>query len=129
MKTVLTTLSGEKMISATNSALSGLQAFGTKINSNANNVANASTDGYKKTRVLMSSQEPQGVQATVQQVNSPGSMRMEETNEGSELVEGSNVELAEELPESQLNSRFYQANLKTIEATDEMTASLLSIKA
>ncbi len=117
------------MISAVNSALSGLQAFGTRVNSNANNVANASTDGYKKTRVLMSSQDPQGVKATVQQVNSPGFIRLEETNEGSEMVESSNVELAKELPESQLNSRFYQANLKTLKATDEMTASLLSIKA
>lgn len=116
------------MIPAVNSAVSGLQAFGTKINSNANNIANASSEGYKKTRVTLSNQTSQGVKATVETVDSPGMMRLEETKEGSEIVELSNVDLAEELPESQLNSRFYQANLKTLQTADEMTESLINIK-
>ncbi len=116
------------MIPAVNSAVSGLQVFGTKINSNANNIANASSEGYKKTRVTLSNQASQGVKATVETVDSPGMMRPEETNEGSEFVELSNVDLAEELPESQLNSRFYQANLKTLQTADEMTESLINIK-
>ncbi len=117
------------MIPAVNSALSGLQAFGTKINSNANNVANLSSEGYKKTRVTLSDQAPQGVSATVETVDSPGAMRLEETNGGSTMVELSNVDLAEELPDSQLNARFYQANLKTLQVADEMTENLLDIKA
>lgn len=117
------------MMSAVNSALSGLQAFGTKVNSNANNIANVSTDGYKKSRVTMASQEPQGVKASVDTVTSPGPVRNEETSSGSELVEGSNVELSQEIPDSQMNARFYQANLKTLQTVDEMTSSLLQIKA
>ncbi len=117
------------MIPAVNSALSGLQAYGTKLHSNANNIANVSTEGFKKTRVTLEDRAPQGVQANVETVDSPGAIRMEDSADGMKMVEMSNVDLAEELPESQLNARFYQANLKTLDAADEMTKSLLDIKA
>lgn len=117
------------MIPAFNSALSGMQAFGTKIHSNANNIANVSTEKFKKTRVTLASQAPQGVKASTETVDKPGMMKFEETGNGIESVELSNVDLAEELPESQLNARFYQANMKTIDVVDEMTESLLNIKA
>ena len=120
---------GDTMIPAVNSALSGLQAFGTKMNSNANNIANVSSEGYKKSRVTLSNQAPQGVKASVETIDSPGTMRLEDTNNGSALVELSNVDLAEELPDSQINARFYQANLKTLQTVDEMTESLINIKA
>ncbi len=117
------------MIPAAQSALSALQAFGTKIDSNANNVANVSSEGYKKTRVILENQEPHGVKAVVEKVDTPGSMHYEETGNGMELVELSNVDLAQELPESMINKRFYQANLKTLQTADEMLGSLLEIKA
>ena len=117
------------MIPAVNSALQGLQAYGTKLNANAYNIANVSTEGFKKTRVTLSEQAPQGVKASVETIDSPGNIRPEETSAGMESVELSNVNLTEELPGSQLNTHFYQANLKTLQAADEMTASLLNIKA
>jgi flagellar hook protein FlgE len=116
------------MISAYSSALSALQAFGTKIQSNANNIANVSTDGYKKTRVTMAETLPNGVKAVVDKTDTPGTSIFQETTEGYDLVELSNVELSSEIPDMNLNSRFYQANLKTIETVDEMTGSLLDIK-
>jgi len=115
------------MVSAVQSALSGLQAFGTRIQSNANNVANANTDGFKKSRVILASAEPQGVKATVEKVNSPGSSVYQETSEGMELVELSNVDPGAELPEMIINSHAYKANLKTLQAADEMTGELLKI--
>ena len=117
------------MIPAVNSALSGLQAYGTKLNSNANNIANVSTDGFKKTRVTLEDRAPQGVQANVEVVDTPGAIRQEDSAEGTKMVESSNVDMTEELPESQINARFYQANLKTLTTADEMTKSLLDIKA
>ncbi len=117
------------MIPAVNSAFSGLQAYETKLNSNANNVANLSSEGFKKTRVTLENRAPQGVQANVETVDSPGNIRLEETANGQEQVELSNVDLAEELPDSQLNARFYQANLKMVQTADEMTQNLLDIKA
>ncbi len=117
------------MIPAFNSALSGMQAFSTKINSNANNIANISSEGFKKTQVTLANQAPQGVKASVETVDKPGTIRIEETSRGTESVELSNVDLAKELPDLQLNARFYQANMKTLDVVDEMTKSLLNIKA
>jgi flagellar basal-body rod protein FlgC len=117
------------MVPAVNSAMQGLQAYGTKLNSNASNIANVSTERFKKTRVTLWEQAPQGVNTSVETVDSPGNIRLEETPEGPQSKEYSNVDLTEELPNSHLNAIFYQSNLKTLQIADEMTASLLSIKA
>lgn len=117
------------MIPAIQSALSGLTAHGTKISSNANNIANANTEGFKKSRVILSAGEPQGVIARVEPLETSGPMVYEQTGNGMELIEQSNVDLGQELPEMSLNSRFYEANLKTIQTADEMLGSLLKIKA
>jgi flagellar basal-body rod protein FlgC len=118
------------MISAYQSALSALQAFGTRINSNANNIANSLTDGFKRTGVNLASMQPQGgVKATVAKVNSQGPMVYKETNNGIELIEQSNVDLVNEMTDMTLNTDYYKANLKTIQTSDQMTKSLLDIKA
>jgi len=116
------------MISAYQSGLSALQAFGTKIQSNSNNIANANTEGFKKTRVTLAETAPQGVKANVEKVTTPGTTLFQETGTGMDLVELSNVELSSEIPEMNLNSRFYQANLKTIETVNDMTGTLLDLK-
>jgi len=43
------------MISGYQAALSGLQAFDTKVQANGNNIANVNTDGFKKDRVMLAS--------------------------------------------------------------------------
>lgn len=116
------------MISAFQSALSGLQAFGTKIQSNSNNIANASTDGFKRTRVILESTQPHGVKAQVEKVDSPGPKVFQEGAEGPDLVELSNVDLGRELPEMYLNSQMYKANLKTLQTVDNMLGHLLETK-
>ena len=116
------------MISGINSALSGLLAFQKKVDSIANNTANVYTPGYKKTRVTLASQEPQGVTANVQKIETPGPLALEQTSDGEQLVEQSNVELSEELPNLMLSRRFFQANLKVIQTADEMLGSLLDTK-
>lgn len=115
------------MIPAYQSTLSALQAFGTKIQSHANNIANANTDGFKKTRVMMSETQPRGVKATVDQVNIPGPTIFQESATGLDPVELANVDLGTEIPELNLTSQLYKANLKTIETTEEMTGALLKI--
>lgn len=117
------------MISAYSSALSALQAFGTKLQSNANNIANANTEGYKRTRVTLASSVPQGVHAQVERPGTAGPTVYQGGNSGIEPVELSNVDLGIELPEMGLNSSYYKANLKTIQVEDEMLGSLLQIKA
>lgn len=116
------------MITGVHAALSGLLALQKKVDSTANNIANADSDGYKKTKVTLTETKPQGVQANVQQINTPGPQVLEQTPAGEALVEKSNVELTEELPSLMLSRRFFQANLKMIQTQDEMLGSLLDIK-
>ncbi len=117
------------MISAFQSSLSGLRAFEKGIASNANNVANQQSESFKKTRVLHSSQQPTGVKTSIEKINTPGSQHYEKTNNGTELIELSNVDLGQELPKSSLNATFYKANLKTMQVADEMGETLLNLKA
>lgn len=117
------------MFPAIQSALSGLSAHSAKIHSNANNIANAGTEGFKKSRVILSAAEPQGVIARSEQVEASGPMMVVASGNGMELIEQSNVDIGRELPELSLNSRCYEANLKTLQAADEMLGGLLRIKA
>jgi flagellar basal-body rod protein FlgC len=116
------------MISATQAALSGLQAFTAKTQSNANNIANSNTNGFKKTLVTNSSISPQGVKAQVNQVTTPGPTVYQQTETGIEPVELSNVDLAKEIVDMNLNSTMYKANLKTLESVNDMTGMLLKLK-
>ena len=117
------------MISGINFALSALQGLTTKLNSTANNVANMETDGFKKTRVTLDDGgAPGGVPARVERVATPGPRVLEPPPAGTTLVEKSNVELTEEIPNLMMVKNSYKANLKVIQATDEMLGSLLDIK-
>ncbi len=117
------------MITGIYTALSGLQAYSTRVANNANNIANVNTEGFKKDRVILSAQPPQGVRATVEEVNAPSPAVTEMTDQGSEMVKQSNVDLGEEIPDLVVNQHSYSANLKTIETTDQMMQSLLNLKA
>jgi flagellar hook protein FlgE len=116
------------MISAYQSALSGLRAFGTKFQVTSNNIANTNTESFRSSSVILDNVEPHGVKATVLQSTSHGPSVYEETGNGPEVIELSNVNLANELPTMTMNSQFYKANLKTIETVNEMTGELLDIK-
>ena len=116
------------MIVGMYSSISGLQAFEKKLESTANNMANVNTDGYKKTRVTLQEGQPYGVRIHAEKTTTPGPQVYEQTNKGFSLVEKSNVELSEELPNLMLTRRFYQANLKAIKTAEEMLGSLLDVK-
>jgi flagellar basal-body rod protein FlgC len=117
------------MISPLQSALSGLYAATTKLRANADNIANLSSEGFQRTRVLQTTTAAGGVRSVTEKVTAPGHILYEETNNGSELIELSNVELAAEMPDMNLNATMFKASLKAIETTDEMLGSLLQIKA
>ncbi|MGB3213014.1 MAG: flagellar basal body rod C-terminal domain-containing protein [Desulforhopalus sp.] len=116
------------MISAYHTALSGLQASGTRLQSNGKNIANADTDNFKKTGVTNTNRGPQGVKTEATKIKSPATAVFQDTSAGSEPVELSNVNLATEMVDMKLNSITYKANLKTIESVNDMTGSLLKIK-
>lgn len=116
------------MLPGISAGLSALNAIQTRVQSTANNTANVITDGYKKTRVTLLEGDPQGVTVNVQRVETPGALVSEATEAGNTLVEKSNVDLTEELPTMMIDRRAFQANIKAIQAQDEMLGSLLDIK-
>ena len=116
------------MVSGIYSGLSALRAIQVKTQTTANNVANVNTDEFKKSRTTLVEGTPEGVNVTISKVETPGPLVQEQTPEGSQLIEKSNVELAEELPSLMLSKRAFQANIKTIQAEDEMLGTLLDIK-
>ena len=116
------------MLSGINSSLSGLLALQKKNESIASNTANVNTAGYKKTRVTLNEGPLQTVTTNTSKVETQGPLVYEQTTAGEELVEQSNVDLEEEIPQQLLTKRFFQANIKTIQTQDEMLGSLLDIK-
>ena len=116
------------MMNAIYSGLSAIRAIQTKSQVNANNVANVNTDGFKKSRATLTEGENRAVTVSIRQVETPGPQVYEQTASGSALVEKSNVELSEELPEMMISRRALQANVKTVRAQDEMLGYLLDIK-
>jgi flagellar basal-body rod protein FlgC len=115
------------MITGIHSTLSALRAFGDKIGVAAHNVANVETEGFKKQRALLSEEAEQGVRVDIEQVNTPGPLIPSVENGQTVVREGSNVDLAEEIPEAKLVRRYYQANLRLLETQDEMVGSLIDI--
>jgi flagellar basal-body rod protein FlgC len=115
------------MIDATGSAITAMKAFQKKMNVTAHNVANVNTDEYKKSRVTLSEGRNGGVQATPDQVDTPGFPK--ETVRNGEIVEttSSNVDLAEELPEMMIAEGAYKANAKTVQSQDRLLGFLLNM--
>ncbi len=116
------------MVSGIQSALTSLQAFSMKLENSGNNIANMNTDGFKKGRVLLAERPRGGVSARPEKVDQPGPVVAEQTSAGYEMVEQSNVDLGEEVPDMMRTTRAYEANLKTLQAGDEMTSTLLDIR-
>ena len=118
-------IGGKEMISALNSTVTALKAFVTKMGVTANNVANVNTDGFKKNRVTFQEDRNGGVRVEITRDEIPG-LRYDRIQNGEVFEkETSNVDLSEEIPDLMMTKRAYQANLKTIEAQDEMLGSLL----
>jgi len=115
------------MIDAIFTLRSGLAAVQTKIVTAAHNTANANTEGFKKQQVIFQETQPQGVEATVEQVNTPGPVFFKETEGGSLAVELSNVDRGEEAINLMLGKRLYEANLNAIKTPNRVLGNLLDI--
>jgi flagellar basal-body rod protein FlgC len=115
------------MISGMTSAISALSAFGKRMGVIADNVANVESDGFKKSRALMQEQEPGGVRVTISRVETAGPRVVEETTEGLEERELSNVNLEQEIPGALLTEKMFTANTKVVKTEEEMIGSVLDI--
>lgn len=92
-------------------ALSGLQAAQARLNSVANNLANAQTDNFQREQVVTSPQANGGTTARSQKMPMPG------------------ANLTADMVEQKSASYAWKANVQTLKTVDTMVGSLLSVKA
>jgi len=116
------------MIGAIQSALSGLTAFSTQVAVTADNVANVTTDGFKKSRTELIAVESGGVRSAIQKDETAGPTILNNTGYGSAQLELSNVDLAEETIDRIIGQRGFEANIQTIKTADEILGTTLDIK-
>ena len=114
--------------SAFDASASGILAAATKLRANANNIANANTNGYKAQRVDMV-QRPAGVEAKTALVDGPSRADAAADSNRVNPVPPSDVNLADEMVSLVANENFYQANVQALKAADEMMGTLLDTSA
>lgn len=114
------------MSEAINTALSALRANLRKLDVTANNIANAGTHDFKKSKASLEETAPAGVKVTLTRVETPGAPLPPDGTLG-EGHEMSNVSLEEELVGLTTVRHAFAAGVKTIRAEDEMQGSLLDI--
>jgi flagellar basal-body rod protein FlgC len=126
------------MVSAINTALSGLAAASKRVQVAANNIANQFStksliDGesadtpYVPQKVDQVSLTTGGVLAQVNDAN-PATQQVPDINNPGQLIDMPNVDLAQELINLKISSYDFKANLRTIETQNEMDEALLDIK-
>lgn len=89
-------------------AQSGIEAYNTKMEVTANNVANVNSEDFKASRVTMKEDRNGGVKAEIAQT-------------------ADRVDISREAVEMLSTATGFKANLKVIKSSDEMAQSLLNI--
>ena len=112
------------MISGIGASLAGLGVFEKKLSATANNIANSNTSGYKKTESVITEDGSGLPELNLKRVDTPGPLVQEADGK---MSEQSNVDLAEELTQSMVAQRGYEANLKVLQAQNNMLGSALDI--
>jgi flagellar basal-body rod protein FlgC len=114
--------------SAFDTSVSGIVAGATKLQANANNVANANTNGYQTQRVDLV-ESPAGVEARAASVGAPNRADAAANSNGNSPLPPSDVNLADEMVSMVANGNFYQANMRALLAADDMMGTLLDTNA
>lgn len=120
------------MEAALHSAVSGLRAASKRLEVSAANTVNARSEDYAPGRVAQSALATGGTRAEAVPVNPPTVPTYGPQNpvaDASGIVQRPNVALESESVEQMLSRRAFEANLRTIEAADRTTRSLLDILA
>jgi flagellar hook protein FlgE len=115
------------MIFSVSSTISSLRGHATKMAVSANNIANVETEGFKKSRALLQEGPKGSVKVQIDRIDSPGPIIQDFEDDQYVAKEMSNVDLGEEIPQTMLTQRGYEANLTMVRVSDEMLGSLLDI--
>jgi len=109
------------------STLSSIKAFGKKMGVTANNIANVETEEFKKSTVTLVEGSKDNVEVEITQSDIPGSVVAETTDGQLMEKEMSNVDLAEEIPQTMIAQRGYEANLAALRIQDETSKFIIDI--
>jgi len=115
------------MVSSISSNVSALQAFSKKMAVSANNVANAYSDNFKKSRAINSEGQNGQVASTITRVETPGPLVEDPTSTTGELKELSNTDIAEEMVNQIAAEHGFNANAKTVKTYEETVGTLLDM--
>jgi flagellar hook protein FlgE len=116
------------MLSAIQTALSGLAAFTKQVEVTGHNVANVNTNGFKKSRTELVAVETGEVLPVVQKDESAGPSILNNTGYGPAQLELSNVDLGEEAANQIIGQQGFEANLQALKTAGYMLGSVLDIK-
>ncbi|GGC61078.1 flagellar basal body protein [Undibacterium terreum] len=108
-------------ISALSSGLSGLQAFQRGLDTSANNIANAQTNGYKPQQASFKEGSNGGVNAVVSGNGSNGT--------STTSTEASGTDLATETVNSLVYKAGFDASAKVVRTADQTLGTLIDIQA
>jgi len=101
------------MVGSIQNNVSGLQAFSKQMSVSANNVANALSDDFKKSRAINSEGSNGGVETTITKIDTPGPLVDDPLSETGELKELSNTDIAEEFANQIIAQQGFDANAKS----------------
>ncbi len=116
------------MVVADSTTLTAISAFQKKLNVTADNIANVQTDGFKRRRTILSEGDHGGVKAQVfKDEETPGPIHETYADDTTTEVEGSNVDLVEEMADLMTVRHAYQANLAALKTEDEILGRVIDI--
>jgi len=115
------------MVASIQSNVSALQAFSKQMAVSANNVANAFSDDFKKSRAINTEGQNGQVETTITKINTPGPLVEDPLSETGELKELSNTDIAEELVNQIMIEQGFKANAKVIKTYEETIGSIVDL--
>lgn len=115
------------MISSISNNLSALKAYGTGLAVKSNNIANADSENFKKSRAIYSEGENGDVKTEIRKVDPDNNIPSINTQDNTTEPQPSNVDLTEEIPGTIVDQRGFEANLTVIKTREEMLGTVLDI--
>ncbi|MFH2091081.1 MAG: flagellar basal body rod C-terminal domain-containing protein [Pseudomonadota bacterium] len=115
------------MVAPIQSNVSALQAFTRQISVSANNVANALTDDFKKSRAINTEGRNGQVETTITKVDTKGPLVDDPLSNTGGLKELSNTDIAEELTNQIIAEQGFKANAKMIKSYEETIGTLIDM--
>jgi flagellar basal-body rod protein FlgC len=115
------------MVASIQNNLSTLQAFSRQMAVSANNVANALSNDFKKSRAILTEGENGQVKTTITKIDPSGLAQIDPASETGQLKEGSNTDIAEELTYQMTIQQGFSANTTVLKTYEEIIGSLVDL--